>query len=58
MQSDEQQIRDLVKTWMSATKSGDVPRRPWQLPRESAGFESPGESRGTLRAAPAHCLRR
>jgi uncharacterized protein (TIGR02246 family) len=24
MQSDEQQIRDLVKTWMSATKAGDV----------------------------------
>jgi uncharacterized protein (TIGR02246 family) len=24
MQNDEQEIRDLVKTWMSATKAGDV----------------------------------
>lgn len=25
MQNDEQEIRDLVKTWMSATKAGDIP---------------------------------
>ena len=27
MTSDEQQIRDLVATWMVATKAGDIARR-------------------------------
>lgn len=43
MQSDEQQIRQLVSTWMAATKAGDVDK-VLSLMTDDAVFLLPGDT--------------